>query len=198
MENNVNRPDFLKECMSDVGQTPLDIFQKSYCFVCGNRECSRSSANNLQFDRRVLNWKKDLFDEVPRADEFDQRFAQIRSKQFLPANQSPAVITPRFQEIAPVFKETIPEVVQTDPILDQVSPENSTQPMVDMIEISTIDPPVPVDTPKPVQPIVQPTQGKSNTPFSQGTTLPGFRKEEPKDVVIDVGGSFTFGGNNES
>src|SRR5690348_6277675 len=90
-----NRADFLKECMSDpalvTSPVPIDEFQRNYCIVCANRECARSSANNLAFDRRVANWESTLFTNAPRAKDDDPNFVRIRSKNFAPVIESMGV-----------------------------------------------------------------------------------------------------------
>lgn len=62
----MSKDDFLRECMRDVGTTAIDEFQRNVCVRCINRSCGRSSANNMLFNLRAQNWKRDLFDNVPR------------------------------------------------------------------------------------------------------------------------------------
>ena len=65
------KPDFLQECMRGFTTVPLDDFNKLYCLVCSNRECSRSIGNSSLFDSRVKNWKKVLFDNIQRIESGD-------------------------------------------------------------------------------------------------------------------------------
>ena len=189
-----NRSDFLKECMSSVGQGPIDLFQQAFCSVCYNRECSRSSSHNLSFDRRISNWKKDLFDNVPRANESDPKYASIRAKKFVTIDRSsPPVFFSSTQEPpintdVPVHPQVIqPQIVQPQSAISEVSPE-LTEPT------SEPTPQIPQITSQ--EPVVSSDQ--ANTPFSQGTILPGFQKQaqEPSDTIIEPGETFTFGGND--
>lgn len=197
------RSDFLRECMADVGQAPIDTFQKAFCVVCANRDCIRSSSNNLAFDRRILNWKQDLFDNVSRAEESDPRFSQIRSKRFLPAGQPPIVVSDtRVQEVPSVSVTNTENLnaaqdrIQTDSPINQIPepiPEQIPEPIVHTQDSAEIQPQI-VPTQPSVDPVPVDPASQSNTPFSQGATLPGFRKDEPLDIVIEPGASFTFGG----
>ena len=191
--------DFLKECMSDVGQGPIDIFQKAFCSVCANRDCSRSTSSSLSFDKRVSNWKDDLFDNVPRADESDPNFARIRAKRFISINNDP----PGISNVVPVIIETQKNNISTQMEANMVNDRlvvqmDTTQVEPDPVVQSVPVQPVPVQ-PVPVQPVPVPVQpqNQSNTTFVQGTTIPGFKKEEKIDVVIEPGASFTFGGSDE-
>lgn len=84
--------DFLRECMNDAQNPPLDQFQRNWCTVCANRECERAGMNNSAFDRRAKNWKSLLFDNVPRADPDDPSYDNIRSRVFLPSGQKAAEV----------------------------------------------------------------------------------------------------------
>ena len=181
----INKPDFLKECMSDVGQGPIDLFQKAFCFVCANRECSRSSANNMAFDRRMSSWKKDLFDNVPRADESDPRFASIRSKKFVTINNiEPIVVNSNIISNPETFIS-----MSTDGVSPTDIDIPTEQPVIQQPVIQQMTQP-----PTPSQPVQNSSQ--ANTPFSHGAVLPGFKIEQA-DVVIEPGGNFTFGDGNE-
>lgn len=182
-----DRSDFLKECMSSVGQGPLDLFQKAFCSVCYNRECTRSSSHNLSFDRRISNWKKDLFDNVPRADDSDPRYASIRAKKFVTIDRSsPPVFFSNTQEPpistdVPVQPQIVqPQIVQPQSTVPTVSPEPEQAPQT-----------APQTSQEPAV-----SSDQANTPFSQGTILPGFQRQETSDTVIEPGDTFTFGGND--
>ncbi|HED06467.1 MAG TPA: hypothetical protein ENI61_07270 [Ignavibacteria bacterium] len=82
------RQDFLKECMSDVGNSPLDEFNKYFCIQCQNVICVRAGGNNSLFKKRTSSWEDSLFNRVSRAKVDDHRFDSIRSKNFLPIIKS--------------------------------------------------------------------------------------------------------------
>lgn len=206
------KSDFLKECMSDVGQGPIDIFQKAFCSVCANRDCSRSTSSNLSFDRRVSNWKDDLFNNVPRANESDPNFARIRAKRFISLDNEPSGAV---SNAVPIIIETQKNTASTQveaSIIDNklVVQMDTTQMTQTELEFSKQEQPTQVQPiqaqpiqaqPQPVQvqPVqVQPVQtNQPNTVFVQGTTIPGFKKEETTDIMLEPGASFTFGGSDE-
>ena len=183
--------DYLKECMSDVGQGPLDIFQKAFCSVCANRDCTRSAANGMAFDRRILNWKNDLFDSVPRADEADPKFDGIRSKKFLPIVPGSVNVSmwspPAAEAPVEVPKPLIHFAVESKPISIQEAPTEAAV--------------VPQKAPSEPLPVAKPVQGAlnpGNTPFTQGTVLPGYTAPKPtEDIILESGGTFTLGGEDE-
>ena len=179
MTNNKNRgmSDYLRECMADVGQGPIDIFQKAFCSVCANRECSRSSANGLAFDRRMLNWKSDLFDNIPRGED--------SSKQFISTHDS--IKTTVQNHFQPISQPIIRPVSNIETPIESIATPPDCTPEV-LKEKEVISPP----PPSRVQPELE------NTPFSQGTIL--HKHTQPKtqvDVELEVGGGFTFGGDDE-
>jgi len=188
--------DYLKECMSDpaltkAGPVPLDVFNRSYCVVCGNRECSRSALNGMAFDARVLNWKKDMFDSVPRADEADTGYDRIREKRFLPVQgQGQPVSTQAW----------IPELRHG--VLIQESEPEPPAATAHSEEPSPAPPAPPAQAARPNQPAPRQAGDYTleNTPFVQGTVLPGGQPAPAgtgKDVVLNPGGSFTFGSDDE-
>ena len=168
-----------------TGPIPMDQFNKAYCLVCANRECSRSGLNLSAFDRRAINWKSDLFDNVVRPSESDPQYQSVRSKQFLPVARHGGEVN---THTSPVRFET---VVQEMPTVVEHP-----------VESPVVVVPVPAETkgPKPA-PITPPAL--ENTPFIQGTMLPGAPSPAPQtpqtpgDIIISPGGSFTFGGSDD-
>ncbi|OPZ38222.1 MAG: hypothetical protein BWY99_01682 [Synergistetes bacterium ADurb.BinA166] len=180
-----NKDDFLRECMTDPAlnpdnRTPIDEFNRKYCVVCCNRDCSRSAAGGLAFDRRALNWKKDLFDEVPRAEEGDSSYDSIRRKVFRPAQESLSISTAQ----APVVP--VPTADARARFLPHVIEEAA-----------------PAPAPRqPAQSAHIPPPEYENTPFTQGMILPGGPPAAPpptggSEVVVQPGGTFVFGGDDE-
>ncbi len=49
--------DYLKDCMNDVGNPPIDAMHRNFCLVCANRGCERSGMSQSAFDSRVKNWR---------------------------------------------------------------------------------------------------------------------------------------------
>jgi len=198
--------------MSDVGQGPIDVFQKAFCSVCANRDCSRSTSSSLSFDKRVSNWKNDLFDNVPRANESDPNFARIRAKRFISldnepsgtvSNAVPIIIETQKGSGSTQMEASIIDnklVVQMDTIQITQTEAQITQTELEFLKQEQPIQVQPIQVqPIQVQPIqVQPIQtNQSNTTFVQGTTIPGFKKEEITDVVLEPGASFTFGGGSD-
>jgi len=174
--------DFLKECMSDVGNAPLDEFNQYFCIKCQNIDCIRAGGNDSIFKKRISSWEDSLFKNVSRADDDDSRFNNIRSKKFLP-----------------IIKETKYEVISNTelPILD-------TSKMKQQIKINNKeldDDLTLVDMPKEVkiEPLevkinehIQNTEFSSdiqNTEFKQGTML---SKTETELTVKKPGSIFIF------
>lgn len=174
--------DFLKECMSDVGNMPMNDFNQYYCMRCNNHQCDRARVNNHIFVKRVTNWKENLFDNVQRADENDPKYAQIRSLRFMPKNPPLGDVTLNPDPMpSPVVEmpRNEPVVAAPEPVL---VPPNDDEP-----EATSVDdePSEPDPVPSPSQP--QPAAVK-NTPFQQGYIM-----EEKKDPgVLPVGGTFVF------
>lgn len=176
----MHKLDFLRDCMRDVPGLPIDQFNTAFCVMCGNRQCSRSGANNLAFDRRVSNWKNDLFDNVPRASDRDPGFDHIRLKRFIPIEPESTVV---------------PDVYSREP--DVVINVQSTEAQTEAKENLS----VPLAFRRiPSTPASQTPQA-ANTPFIQGAMLPGndqsVVKISPQETEIESGGSFTFGGDDE-
>ena len=110
------KPDYLKECMSEVGNIPLDQFNQAYCLRCGNQECIRSKINN-SFESRVKTWEERLFKNPPRAKDDDPRFNNIRSKQFKPIGKhSMEVHTTQQIPVIQLNKPKLEEKLKIEPI----------------------------------------------------------------------------------
>lgn len=186
------RDDYLKECMSEVPQAPLDEFQKAYCLVCANRECSRSRMNNSVFDKRVANWKENLFIHPPQAAADDPRFDNFRSKQFLPlvkdgSREVRSVDVPVIQP--PKFMPGAAEAPPPEPKETAPTPPDSPPP--DLVPQPQPPPDLPAAEQEPT-PEAQPAQqgpAFGNTSFQQGTVLPGGPggQEMPADKTFVLG-----------
>lgn len=100
--------DFLKDCMNDVGNPPIDAMTKNWCLGCGNRGCERAGLNNSAFDRRVKSWKETLFLNVPRAASDDPAYDNIRSKSFSPLGQPEPPKTILFTPGVPAVSIPVP------------------------------------------------------------------------------------------
>jgi hypothetical protein len=90
--------------MRGFNTIPLDDFNKLYCLVCSNRECSRSIGNSSLFDSRVKNWKKVLFENIQRIESGDMcnpKFINIENSGPIPEINS---VQPKFETVtAPEF-----------------------------------------------------------------------------------------------
>lgn len=174
--------------MQGFTNVPIDEFNKAYCQVCLNSHCVRSSSASV-FNARVANWKERLFINPARADENDPKFAHIRAKHFVSAEPSPLrvysepsptepepeqVAAPEEQVAAPHPDLEITEVVQ------EPEPEPEPEPAPAIVHVPAV-----VKPPAPVPQSELPT----NTDFEQGKVL----GDGNKDVVLDPGGTYTFG-----
>lgn len=192
------KADFLKECMSDFPNVPLDAFQKSYCVMCANRECQRSGLNNSMFDTRVRNWREILFTAVPRASEDDPKYDNIRARKFLPLTENPPIEVqerPRVElrsraEIAMGINPDLPRRPTEDD--DVISTPTQDPELTEVMEDS--EPVPPPGGGLPPRPIAKPVPVE-NTPFSQGAMLPG--GPPPAGKVEAPGSSFVFDDEEE-
>jgi len=166
------KSDFLKECMSEVGNIPLDQFNLAFCRRCGNQECSRSRLNN-SFQTRVQTWEDRLFKNPPRASEDDPRFNNIRSKKFSPIGKSSYEIHTT-QNIPVTSLKEEPEASPVQPPPAPIQPAPLPPPTVQ-------PPPAPV-APPPVNPNI------GNTEFNQGTMI-----GNQTETILEPGGTFIFG-----
>lgn len=187
--------DFLKECMSDVSGklgkvVPIDEFNQAFCVVCVNKECARSRSNNMLFDQRAHNWKEELFISVPRAGDDDPQYNGIRSKNFISVANIPAPNipqnTPEEPKINPIERKLNIEFKSENSDLSE-EPEPEPIPELEIIK--------PEPKPEPlIQPQPRPVPDLGNTPFQQGTVLPG----KSKEVKLEPGQSYTFGSDDET
>lgn len=189
------RKDYLSECMSEVGVVPLDVFNKEFCLVCANAECSRSRANNSLFQLRATNWEKDLFLNVPRLKDSDPLAVEIRSKWYTP----PAIT------VAPAVKQKPLEEPKEDtentkekPLANQTGQslvkskkppkkakgtqgEHKEKVLVEDTNLENTNLSNTQVTPYPIKP-----SANDGNPFAPPDN------ETPPEPVIPVGGSFTF------
>ena len=186
------KADFLRECMADVGQVPIDEFNAAYCLRCANRECSRSGLSAMSFDRRVANWQKDMFTNVPRASETDPRFASIRVKNFKTVNQPVSVTTPQQAPQPAVQQMTLPPDSPLEAPADASTPETTPEPHALVPETSHSETERVIEPPS----VAAPQQTAYNTPFNQGVML-GTPEKPKEDVELGSDGTFVFGGNDE-
>ncbi len=212
------KTDYLKECMGDITSAikrsvSIDDFNREFCSVCMSKECSRSGNNNLLITLRAKNWESDLFLNVPRASDQDSRYDAIRDKWVEkmvlesqapapkappqePPPQAPAPQEPPLEEaLSPVIEEPEPldDVLQNETkvlMYEEVvsAPETGLESETAVIPdpAPTIELPVAPPPPKPVPPS---PQKNYNTPFNK----PGYLGEAKEEIIIESGGSFTFG-----
>ncbi len=189
------KADFIRECLEDPAlvtqAVPLDEFNKAVCMRCGNRQCTRSRANNMLFDSRVANWRSHWFTDVRRAADDDPNFARIRGKNFQQINNEVLEVRSENKpELMPIpFTRPEPEPASL-PVLEHSDPP-ADSPVAEMPAT-----PKPFVPPKPqehaqegISPVV------SNTPFQQGMVLPG--KPKTSEVHVESGAVFTFGGGSD-
>lgn len=181
----MSRPDYLNECMSDFPTTPLDVFNLTWCVRCPNSTCSRSASSNHLFVHRADGWKDRLFDKVKRASDDDPAFAAIRSRMFIvkqPDSQEQAIAAaapaPNPKFFQPLSVEGDEDEIEE---VEEESPETDRDPVI-------VEPqPIPIPAPGPI--------AATNTPFVQGTVLPG---APPKREETGGGQTtYTFGEDDE-
>lgn len=157
----MNKADFLSECMSEFKGAPIDAFNREFCTLCSNRECTRSWGNASVFDRRVKNWRAVLFENVPRSNNpnlANPKFELVES------GRVPEVSTPTFETIpAPLSYD---DVADTDP----GSPPSGSPPTMSTIPT----PPPAVSTP----PVVIPASPAVQTPFNEPAMIGASKPEE--------------------
>ena len=172
--------DFLKDCMSDPALVqkplPIDQFSRMFCVVCGQKECSRSRSNTMVFTERVANWKDRMFDKVPRASDNDENYIRIRAKNFQNIEPAMSIET---KKVVPIELNDQKDEINISTKIDQI-----VEPKIVEIEKTRIIGPGP-------EPII------SNTPFFGGVTLAGKPVDKNEDELIEVGGSFVFGEQDE-
>ncbi len=168
--------DYLRDCMNDVGNPPIDAMNRNFCLVCANRGCERAGMNQSAFDKRVKNWRETLFTNVPRAAPDDPAYDNIRSRAFSPLGPPPAPRTTVFVPGAPVGTPVRVPMAQPAAFTrrDEAPPE-MTAPAIDPPALD-VDPPQPATT---VTPRVAPP---GNTPFEQGIMLGGGPETTPTET----------------
>jgi len=192
----MEKDDFLKVCMSDPalvsGPMPIDLFNKSYCIVCSQLACARSRANTMAFSDRAQNWKKNLFDNPPRADDNDPRYANIRAKKFLDLHKEASEAGPG----AARYEVQVPTDISTESQLPQtpVYSQTPVTPPVSPPEAPELEPPGPIIPPPNPNPPAKPVFDLNNTPFQQGTII---SSKPEKEIIIEPGASFTFGSDDQ-
>lgn len=214
--------DFLKECMQDPalvkGPMPIDEFNKQVCMQCINSECARSRMVGMSTFVRAQNWKRDLFDNVPRAREDDPRYASIRALRFISPNmhQSISIETKTVKEpfIPEVLRKT--NIEETDISMEKEEhvqdPENAQSAksidglsldsvkrlpgpgLIDISEDQTIH-----ETPGLKKFLIdnmtvddRKKTDVNNTKFQQGSMLGGGVISKPKEITMNPGSTFTF------
>lgn len=156
--------DFLKECLSEVSSkigkmVPIDDFNKNFCVVCVNHECSRAASGKLKFENRVNNWESIYFTGVSRADNNDPKFEHIRMQKFVTPNSN-------------IYVLDEPNIIVPEPIL-KPDPVPDPTPKV-------VTPETPKVLVSPPQPVTQ-----TNTQFNQGAMLtPDKTTVDPGQVFV--------------
>lgn len=187
--------DYLRECLAEVTakaktSIPIDQFNLEFCKYCQNIECQRAGANNRLFENRARNWFNILFQDVHRLPEDDSTAKKIISKW------TPKPVEVSSQSDAPVEVEEKTDPNFANPFLDENvthtaenaelsdSPEeqyaNESPPKV-VVQQPIINRPEQL-TPSTVNPTI-------NTPFNK----PKYVATPENEVVIESGGTFTFG-----
>lgn len=195
------KEDYLKECLSEVTSklkkvVPMDDFQREFCVYCQNKECARSGASNMSFDRRAANWYRDLFQNIPRASENNENTLKVAkiwesSMEFV---GKPKVHVKVQDE--PEIKQELKSEPKQEPIQE---PETLQEPESVQINQEPIEIPEQTKIPEPVKiteqiptllTVSKPIQSPiiRNTPFDK----PEYIGEEPKEKIIQVGGTYTF------
>lgn len=160
----------------------MDAFNMAWCRVCARRECTRAGLNNSVFDQRARNWKDTLFRKVPRAEDGDPRYANIRAKKFLPLVSAAEIRTPPNP-----ISEPVP---QADP--DEEAPDTDPNPEAP-VEPAPVEPP-----PEPTGPLPETSVFPVNTPFQQGSMIGGREPPPPvpppaaPDGVLGEDSTYTF------
>lgn len=173
--------DFLQECMSTFSNMPMDSFNKQFCIVCANRDCSRSAASHSVFDSRVASWQDRLFNRVPRAGDDDASYDSIRAKKFLP------VVVPGYEiqthAVQPEFQVI---VMGEEPPVSRFMPPRSTPSSDDEPSLPVSSSPLPRIRIPSAAPLV------TNTPFQQGAMLEGAPPPPSPETPKGPGASYTF------
>lgn len=167
----MSKADYLSECMSEFRGAPIDAFNKEFCLVCSNRECSRSWGNSSVFDNRVKNWRKVLFESVPRV-------PGLSKIAFEPTDRVPEVSVKKFEPIMHDLDDDIPDTDPMGPIVttSATPPISSSSP-----ELITAPPSIPAAPAVP---------NMVNTPFVQPLVIGGGKPTE--ETKAEPGCVFVF------
>ena len=181
----MKKVDYLNECMSEFKGAPIDAFNKEFCALCSNRECSRSWGNASVFDSRVKNWRSFLFENVQRSND-----PNIANPNFMlvGSRSVPEMNTPTFETIPskPPTEDksflSYEDVSDTSPDVSDTSPD-----------VSDTSPSPPMENTEPViVPIPENVRKDSyNTPFDKPMMLQG-PKEKPEEETEQPGCVFVF------
>jgi len=185
-----DRKDWLDLCNDK--RVPFNDFISFFCDRCSQKECTRSQWGKSAFEKRAQNWEKQLFEEVPRMDPSDPRFAEMSAKKFLtivgseaPSGQSEWLDV---QEVEKKQVEPAPAPPTPAPPTVSAMPEK-------VVETAKL-PPLPTSSlqntpnrgpqmiggglPKPAQPVLDPWAPKPPA--------------DPNDRVVQPGAKIKFGG----
>lgn len=190
------KQDYLRECLSEISSklkrvVPMDGFQREFCTYCQNKECGRSGASNMSFDRRANNWYSDLFLNVPRANENDEISKKL-SAIWTPPNFKPepqVVMSDSMSENFPdVHTNSSDDSIQEpsdEPLKNETKNSDDEQKTTAIQESGSIQemPDVPVKVPV--------KRNFTNTPFDSPSYVGS--QNQSKEVTISPGGTFTFG-----
>jgi hypothetical protein len=181
--------DYLKECLSDTGNIPLNDFNMLYCRVCARRTCSRSGLNNSTFDTRAKDWKKNLFETPQMAEDGDPRFSNIQSKIFAPGGSAHEVRSDggvANLDIGVLSQREAPKNFISLPVNGQTTPsiKYEEKPVIEAAPVQEV-------VPTPTKPLL--VQQPMNTDFQQGMILPG----GPIPEQATQGNTYVFGEDDE-
>lgn len=165
----MKQQNFLAVC-NDKG-VPLQDFREAFCGRCLQPECELSLAGRSKFEARVATWEERLFTSPARMPKTDPLYSQIVAKKFIeiPTGPVPEIrgpsewIDPR--EVPPPSTQELPRPAPPPPV-------KKSEP----VEVSA-----PSEKPLPARRASQPLQ----TPFQQGTSLPGAPEIRPSPPSSD-------------
>lgn len=181
--------DFLRECMADVKNVPIDEFNKAFCLVCANRECTRARANTSLFNIRTTNWEKDLFLNIPRLEESNPVAKEIIAKWYSPPSinsGTPSGFTALKEAVLEPQGEA-PAAVTDEPQFKPIKPKKSIKKKPkEVLEINSEQPttnetgpsPIPVQSFNPFLPQIPGQVAVDNSPSEEIVPLGG-------TIVID-------------
>lgn len=191
------KQDYIAECLSDITKAinrsvPIDAFCSEYCKYCQNPTCSRSGMNNGLFQLRAKNWYNDLFANPRIAGLNDRQYDSLREK-WVPKYAVISQDSEEVPEIATKVDNPINEIVL--PAIQDETSEIGTLTHVNQEEEFEL-PHKPEELPVTPVVVTQPAIEKKPMRAPQIMVNPF---ESPQienngeDIVIDSGGSFTFG-----